>query len=78
MRYLEHLLDSPTAVMECVKCKRLYHVQLGETTQSDYAVNETDNLGRRTHPIGIEHQLKGLCGHWECARFKGLQGVHYR
>ena len=77
MRYLEHLLNNPIAIMECVKCNSLYPVKLDQTTQSDYGVSAVDNLERRIHPIGIEHQERGLCGHWECSRFKGLREIHY-
>ena len=75
MRHLEHLLKTPIAVMECTKCGRLYEVRVNETTQSDWAVAGVDNFGRRIHPIGIEHIERKLCGHWECARFKGLKGI---
>lgn len=72
VKKLETQLANPVALMECAKCHRTYSVKLGETTQSDLGAAQTDNAGRRTNPIGIEHQAKGLCGHWECAIFKGL------
>jgi len=47
MRYLEHLLNNPVAVMECTKCSGLYYVQVNETTQSDWAVDAVDNFGKK-------------------------------
>lgn len=78
MDYLEDIVNRPVAVMECTKCNRLYGVKLDETTQSDHGVGAVDNAGRRVHPIGAEHAERGLCGHWECARFKGLEGIHFK
>jgi hypothetical protein len=72
LKKLERELATPVASMECGKCRRKYDVKVGETTQSDFGLGQTDNLGRRTHPVGVEHQIKRLCGHWEYATFKGL------
>ena len=71
---LMHNLKDPVALMECTKCGLLYEVRTNETTQSDKGVNATNNLGRRIHALGIDHEKRGLCGHWECAVFKGLKG----
>jgi hypothetical protein len=72
---LEFALSNPVAIMECTKCHLRYEVRIGETTQSDITVDMVDNQGKRTHPIGIEHQKKGLCGHWESTLFLGLKAA---
>ena len=72
---LEQMIAQPIAIMRCIKCGKFYEVNLRETTQSDYGVDEVDFGGKRTNPIGIEHQNKRLCGHWEAARFMGLKGA---
>lgn len=72
---LESAFDNAVAIMECTMCHRTYEVRRNETTQSDHKVGMTDDRGKRTHPIGIEHQNKGLCGHWESARFLGLKPI---
>ena len=72
---LEFALNNPVAIMECTMCHIKYEVRIDETTQSDSRVDMVDSQGKRTHPIGIEHQNKGLCGHWESARFLGLKPI---
>jgi hypothetical protein len=77
IHHLEDFVNNPVAVMQCLKCNRFYYVELNETTQSDFAVDAVER-GKRIHPVGIEHVARGLCGHWECARFKGIRGIHYK
>jgi hypothetical protein len=76
MQSLEQVIAHPVAIMRCIKCGRVYEVNPNQTTQSDYGVDEVAFGGKRTNPVGIEHQTKGLCGHWEAARFMGLKNVN--
>jgi hypothetical protein len=78
MYTLEGVITRPIAIMRCIKCGREYEVRVGETTQSDCHVDALEVGGRRRiHPIGIDHEKRGLCGHWECAKFLGLKQYPY-
>jgi hypothetical protein len=69
---LESQLNSPVALMQCLKCGRSYHLKVGETTHSNFFQGQTTYEGRPVQYISAEHLAKGLCGHWESAVFRGL------